>query len=167
MGSVGAGALQVLVYGAFVALVGWLSSAPSYTPVDPSLALLRVSFSHAGERVEPCRRYTPEEIAAMAPNMRRPLDCARERVPLRVQVAVDGVVMLDRVLPPSGLAGDGASTVYARLAVAPGRHRVTARLRDTRRAEGFDHEDDLQVELSAGDSRLLEFRAQAGGFRVL
>ena len=141
---------QIVAYAAFFAVVGVLSTAPAYSPLPPGTAMLRVSFSHAGERVEPCRRYTPEEIAAMAPNMRRTLDCARERVPLA-----------------AGLAGDGASTVYARIVLPAGRHRVVARLRDTRRAGGFDHEGAFELDLEPGDNRVLGFSPRDGGFRVL
>lgn len=160
-------ALQALAYGLFFAAVGYLSAAPGYSPVAPGLALLRVSFSHAGERVEPCRRFTPEEIARTAPNMRRAMDCARERVALRIQVAVDGEVVLDRELRPAGLSRDGASTVYASVPIRTGRRHIEARLRDTRRTEGFDHEATFTTEVSAGDSRLLEFRTLDGGFSLL
>lgn len=158
---------QGAVYALFFALLGYFSSAPSYSPIPPGTALLRVSFSHAGERVTPCRRYTPEEIAATAPNMRRALDCERARVPLRVQVAVDGATVLDRILAPSGLSGDGAATVYARHRLSPGIHRVVARLRDSRRQEGFDHVAEFEVSVNAGDSIVLGFRPQDGGFRML
>lgn len=158
---------QIVAYAVFFAVVGVLSTAPAYSPLPPGTAMLRVSFSHAGERVEPCRRYTPEEIAAMAPNMRRTLDCSRERVPLALELSVDGEVALSRELPPSGLAGDGASTVYARIVLPAGRHRVLARLRDTRRAAGFDHEGEFELDLAPGDSRVLGFSPRDGGFRVL
>jgi hypothetical protein len=157
-------ALQGGAYAVFFAVVGALSTAPAWSPLPPGSSLLRVSFSHAGERVTPCRRYTPEAIARMAPNMRRTMDCARERVALRLQVMVDGETVMDRELPPSGLARDGASSVYARFALPPGRYQVVARLRDTRRGEGFDHVGTFDLDLDAGDSRVLGFRPRDGGF---
>jgi hypothetical protein len=160
-------AAQAVAYAAFFAVVGAFSAAPVYSPLAPGLALVRVSFSHAGERVQPCRRFTPEEIAALAPNMRRALDCARERVALRLQVSVDGETVMDRELPPSGLAGDGAATVYGRFPVPAGRHHVVAKLRDSRREQGFDHEAAFDLDLKAGDSRVLGFVPQEGGFKVL
>jgi hypothetical protein len=165
----GAGRLlaQAVAYAVFFSLVGYFSAAPSYSLLAPELALLRVSFSHAGERVEPCRRYTPEEIAATAPNMRRAMDCGRERVSLLLEVSVDGELVLARELPPSGLAGDGAATVYDRFPLTPGTHRVVVRMRDTRRTEGFDHVAEFRLELGPGDSRVLGFRPQAGGFGLL
>jgi hypothetical protein len=160
-------AAQALAYGVFFAVVGYFSSAPTYSSLPPGMALLRVSFSHAGKRSEPCRRYTPEEIAATAPNMRRALDCKRGRVTLRLEVDVDGKTVLARDLPPSGLSGDGATTVYGRFTLAPGSHRVVARLRDSPRAEGFDHVGEFELQLAVGESRVLGFRPQDGGFRLL
>jgi hypothetical protein len=160
-------ALQGVGYAAFFAVVGVFSAGPSWSPLPPDTALLRVSFSHAGDRVEPCRRFTPEAIAAMAPNMRRVMDCARERVALRLVLVVDGETVMDRELPPSGLARDGASTVYARFPLPPGRYGIVARLRDTRRGEGFDHVGRFDLALGPGDSRVLGFRSGDGGFHLL
>ena len=156
---------QALVYGVLMALLGTFSAWPRYSPLAPGTGLLLVSFSHAGARIAPCRRFTPEEIAAMAPNMRRSADCPRERVALRLELEVDGAPALARELPPSGLAGDGASTVYARVPLAAGRHRLVARLRDSRREQGFDHVRRFELDLAPGESRLLGFRAE-GGFRL-
>jgi hypothetical protein len=120
---------QVLLYAAFVVVIGYFATEPAYTHMDPDAAAITVSFGHAGEKIAPCRRLTPEEIAALPPNMRRPTDCPRERVSLLVELAVDGELLYRDWLPPSGLAGDGTSTAYERFVVAPGRHVVTARLR--------------------------------------
>ena len=43
-------------------MIWYFSAAPSYDRLGEDRALLRVSFSHAGEPREPCRRFTPEEI---------------------------------------------------------------------------------------------------------
>ena len=159
--------LQVAAYTAFIVFVGFFSALPSYSPFERDQSLLRVSFSHAGQRIQPCRRYTPEEIAATAPNMRRAMDCVRERVPLRLQLTIDGEAVMDRELPPAGLAGDGASTVYARFQIAPGKHRMVAKLRDSRRDEGFDHVDEFELSIAEGESRVLQFSAQLARFELL
>ena len=158
---------QGAAYAVFMGVVGVFSTAPSWSPLPADRALLRVSFSHAGDRVEPCKRFTPEEIARMAPNMRRAQNCARERVALRLQVTVNGELLMDRELAPAGLHGDGAAAVYASFPLSPGAADIEARLRDSRRQEGFDHEAAFQIEIAPGESRVLSFRAQDGGFRVL
>lgn len=158
---------QVAVYAAFVAFIGYFATQPVYTHRDPGAAAITLSFGHAGERKTACRRLTPEEIAALPPNMRRPMDCPRERVPLLVELHVDGDLMYRASLAPSGLAGDGASSAFEQFAVSPGSHLVSVRLRDSRREEGFDYESEERVELVPGQHMVIDFRADTGGFEFL
>jgi hypothetical protein len=155
---------QALAYLLFAAPLGVFSAAPSYTYLEPDKALIKLSFSHAAQRKGECRRLSREEIAALPPNMRRTEDCPRERLPVVVELVLDGRVVAHDVLPPAGLRRDGASAVYRRFPVAAGRHRLLARLRDSNRAEGFDYEQAAEVELAPGQNFVVDFRAEAGGF---
>jgi hypothetical protein len=121
---------QALAYGLFVGIVGYFSSAPAYVHLDPELALIKLSFSHAGQTRGECRRRTDEELARLAPNMRTPYDCPRERSPITVALELDGKPLYAAELPPTGFTRDGASTVYQRFPVAAGTHRLRARLKD-------------------------------------
>jgi hypothetical protein len=156
---------QVAAYGAFAVLVGYFASMPAYVAHDPGLAQIKLSFSHGGASATECRRLTQEELMKLAPNMRRPLDCPRARVPVTVEIDLDGRPLMRETAPPTGLWNDGPSAVYARFAVTPGRHTLTARLRDSRRSEGFDHVREAEIELKARDNRVIEFRADKGGFQ--
>ncbi len=158
---------QVVAYAAFMAMLGYFATMPAYTYVDPGAAVVTLSFRHAGAAVRECRRLTPEEIAALAPNMRRPTDCPRARVPLLVELRLDDETLYRASLAPSGLASDGASSAYERFVVAPGRYRLSASLRDSRREQGFDHEMTEVIELRAGQHLVVDFRADTGGFRLL
>jgi hypothetical protein len=155
---------QLLVFAAFAALIGFLSAYPSYRRLPEDRALVRLSFSHAGATKGECRRFTPEEIAEMAPNMRRAMDCPRERVPVVVELDMDGKRLWSESLVPAGLARDGSSTVYRRFEVPAGAHRIAARLRDSNRSAGFDHEAATEVNLPPGGSFVIDFHAAAGGF---
>lgn len=155
---------QALTYAALALVVGYLSANPSYTWVDPGSAVIRLSFNHAGARVAECRRLSPEEIAKLAPNMRRALDCPRGRVPLLVELELDGELVYRAEARPSGLADDGPATVYERFVVPPGHHEIVARLRDSRRESGFDYTGRTRVELAAGRNFVVDFRADSGGF---
>jgi hypothetical protein len=79
-------ALQAVTYSGFAAVVGYLSASPAYDYAAEEKATIKLSLSHAAKRVEPCVRLTPEEIAKLAPNMRRPEKCERERLPLTVEL---------------------------------------------------------------------------------
>lgn len=155
---------QLTAYAAFMAFVGYFSMAPAYSPFDPHKAELKLSFRHSGPPKVECRRLSPEEIAKLAPNMRRGLDCPRERLPVAVELVLDGKVLYSAAIAPSGVWKDGPSNSYVTFSVAPGRHRLTARLRDSRRTEGFDHERSGEIALAPGQIFVVDYRADKGGF---
>jgi hypothetical protein len=155
---------QFAVYALFALLIGFFSTNPAYTYVDPGMAVIKLSFNHAGARKGECRQLSAEELAALAPNMRLPMDCPRERVPLHIELQLDGALLYQSFVPPSGLARDGPATVYERFVVKPGQHEITAYLRDSRRSEGFDYEARAQVELLPQQNFTVDFRADTGGF---
>ena len=158
---------QLALYAGFAIAVVSFSSCPSYTRVDPDHSVVKLSFSHAGPRREPCRTLSPEELEALAPNMRSGVDCPRERVPVTVDLEIDGERIYHAVLPPSGLAGDGPSSVYERFEIPAGHHRIRVRLRDTTRERGFDHERTADIRLAPRQIFVIDFRAELGGFQFL
>ena len=123
-----------------------------------------MSLSHAAERVEPCVPLTQEEIAELAANMRRTETCERERLPLVLEVDIDGETVVGIEAEPSGLWNDGPASIYERFEVAPGEHVVAARLRDTARTNGWDYETTETVDLLPGRYFTITFRSESGGF---
>ena len=123
-----------------------------------------MSLSHAAERVEPCVQLTQEEIAELAANMRRTETCERERLPLVLEVDIDGETVVGIEAEPSGLWNDGPASIYERFEVAPGEHVVAARLRDTARTNGWDYETTETVDLLPGRYFTITFRSENGGF---
>ena len=158
-------AAQAVLYAAFVAVIGYFSNAPAYQHLPPNDALLKLSLSHAGARKEACHQRSAEELAKLAPNMRAQSVCPRERAPVVVDVDLDGQRVFHVVAPPSGFAKDGASTIYRRLPIAAGRHRITARLSDT--PDGtFDYTHDATLDLPPGRVVVVDFDPARGGFVI-
>jgi hypothetical protein len=155
---------QAAAFGLLALVIGVLSNRPTITHFPPEMAQIKTSFSHGAQRREECRRLSAEEIAALPPNMRRPLDCARERLPVVLELRLGDALLYHALLPPSGIAGDGPARVYQRFTVPPGRHELVARLRDSDRTDGFDYEHQETVELAPLQSLAVEFRAETGGF---
>ena len=149
---------QVIAFTLFAIGLGYFSNSPTYTHHDPEMALIKLSFSHASQHKEECRRLSPEEIAALAPNMRRPMDCPRERVPVLVEMTMDGNTLLRKSYVPTGLAHDGAASAYEKIPVTPGQHKLTVRLRDSNRDEGFDYEDGININLVPLQQFVIDFR---------
>ncbi|RME35169.1 MAG: hypothetical protein D6786_02700 [Gammaproteobacteria bacterium] len=159
--------LQVLAYGLFALMLGYFSNRPVYSRLDPGQALITLSFNHAGQRLEECRRYTQEELNRLAPNMRRPMSCSRERVPVHIEILLDDRLVLSKDFPPTGLAGDAASVIYYKVTVPAGRHHLRLRMRDNREGKGFDWEREARVELDEAENFVIDFREEQGGFIFL
>lgn len=156
-------AAQLLLYVPMMAMLGYFSTQPRLVLLGEDEALLRLSFSHAAQRLEECRQRSAEELAKLPPNMRAAQDCPRERSPVKVELEMDGKPLFRVVAPPAGINRDGASTVYRRLPVAAGRHRFVARLSDTTTGE-FNHVGEATVDLAPGAALVVDFNA-AGGFQ--
>ena len=157
-------AVQTVTYAAFAGVVGYLSASPAYDYATAEKATVKLSLSHAANRVKPCVRLTPEEIAKLAPNMRRPEKCERERLPLTVELQIDGETVSRVEAPPSGLWNDGPASVYERFELTPGKYTITAKLRESNRADGWDYVYSEDVTLLAGRYFTVTFRAETGGF---
>ncbi len=156
-------ALQAVCYGAFIAVVGYFATSPPYVHLPAGDALVKLSFQHAGQRKEACRERTPEELAKLAPNMRAASVCPRERAPVEVEIEMDGKPLFAIVARPSGLARDGASTVYRRIAVPAGSHRIVAKMKDAA-SGGFGFTADRTIDLQPGRVLVIDFDAKEGGW---
>jgi len=157
---------QFAIYAGFAALLAALASGPTYTHFPADEALVKLAFAHGGKPRGECRRLSHEELMKLAPNMRKPEVCPRERWPVEVELEVNGKLVYRATLPPSGLSGDGPSRAYERIALPAGRHDIALRLRDSGREEGFDYSHQQTVELAPRHSLLVDFRAGSGGFIV-
>lgn len=158
--------LQFTAYAAFALVVGYLSFWPRYEYAPADVATVKLSLSHATERVVPCVQLTPQQIAELAPNMRQSQTCERQRVPLRLELDVDGDTTIQLETAPTGLWEDGNTSVYERFELPPGPHTIAIRMRDSAATEGWDYMHTQDVELEAGRYLTITFRAENGGFRI-
>lgn len=145
---------RIGLYAAFGGLIVLFSQRPEIAPVPPDAALLRVSLAYAGARLLPCRKRSAAELERLPPNMRAPLECPRGRAPVRFTLALDGRVLVDQTVAPSGVAHDGASTLYRRIAVPAGRHRLRVTVDGARREQW--------VELDAGRVLSIDYNPHRG-----
>lgn len=149
--------MQVIAYGAFMAIVGVLSVWPKYELLDDDWAIISLAYSHAGKRIGECRRLTQEELDELAPNMRKPIECPRKRHPINVEFHADGLVLYRDILPPSGLWADGKATVYRRLQVRAGERTLFIGMNDSGGGDGFDHEMNAVQTISSGQNLVIDF----------
>ncbi|MFY9315657.1 MAG: hypothetical protein WAO95_08870 [Burkholderiales bacterium] len=154
--------MQAASYVPLMVLIGYFSSAPVFVHLPADQALLRLSIAHAAELRHACRERSPAELAKLPPNMRAAQDCPRERSPLLVELEIDGVVAYRTEALPAGAQRDGLATLYHRLPIAAGAHRIVVRMRDRPQGD-FNHVREETLNLAGGDSVLIDFNASRGG----
>jgi|GEM_PF-130924 len=121
---------QGVTFALFALVIGYFSGAPAYVSHPPEKALLMLSFTHAGQHVEKCKKRSREELAKLAPNMRAPMSCSRERWPVIAQLSLDGDNFFQGVATPAGFSKDGHSSFYEDFSVSTGKHRIKVYLWD-------------------------------------
>ncbi len=157
---------QGVLYALFAALIAVFSGWPPYRHLEPDQALVKLSFSHHGQRLAECRTRSAEELAKLPPNMRAAQSCPRERAPVGVEIDIDGRTAWRHVAPPAGLRRDGASAVYHRFVVPAGEHRIAVRVKDSPGDRPFDHQREAQVTLAPAQVLVIDFDGERGGITL-
>ncbi len=157
---------QALLYAMFALLIGVFSHWPLYRHLAADQALIKLSFTHHGQRVSECKSQSPAELAKLPPNMRAPMSCPRERVPVVVELELDGKPVYRHVAAPSGLSKDGASSVYHRVQVNAGEHRIAVRMKDSPGSAAFDYQREATVTLAPAHILVIDFDAEKGGITL-
>ena len=155
--------VRFLVLALFFAAIISLSDWPRHRSVPEGFGVVTLSFSHGADRRAACRPATAEELAKMPPNMRRPEICPRERPPIAVEFEIDGKRMFGAEVPPSGIASDGPSRVNRSFELPAGSYELVVRMRDLP-GEDFNWQGSKTAELRPADHRVIDFRADGGGF---
>lgn len=110
----GAGVLALLRMASFV----------PYTAERDVGAIVRLAWRARGERVQDCRRRTPEELAKLPAHMRQEEVCEGRILPYRLVVEMDGVATVNQLIHGAGAREDRPLYVFQDLVVSPGTHRV-------------------------------------------
>ncbi len=154
--------LQIFNYSVFMALIWYFSTSPSFRQLDDDEAMLVIAFSHAGEIREPCRKRTAEELMALAPNMRAPMECTRERSPVIIEARLDGLPIYVHTAEAPGLFKDSGVDIYHSTKVPAGRHRLEIKMDDSVLRQGFNYIFEQEVELAPAQILLVDFKADQG-----
>ena len=118
-------AVMALVLGGLAAVTGILAATIPWRQLGEDQAVVRLSIRHATAPKIACKPLTPQEMAELPPNMRRPVDCPRERWPVYVELENNGRLLYRGTHQPSGLWNDGAVSLQQPL-IEPLHGGVTA-----------------------------------------
>ncbi|MBL4600003.1 MAG: hypothetical protein JKX93_13625 [Rhizobiaceae bacterium] len=155
---------QIICFALIAIFIGYFSNRPVYHQFPEGKAQIKLAFAHGAAREIDCRRLTSKEIAKLPPNKRRPNNCSRERIPIHIQLTIDGEMIYDDLLIATGLSNDGPGRAYQKITVSAGEHIINVRLRDSKRESGFDYETTRQLTLKAHQNLAIDFKADTGGF---
>jgi len=156
--------LQAVNLALFMWLIASFSAGPTVRQLEEGMAVVTLAFGHAGQPVRDCHVRTPEELAALAPNMRAPLDCPRERSTLHIELYMDGELIHDLHAPPPGAYKDQGVDIYENVTVPIGHHTFTVRMKDNDQSDEFIYSNDYTVTLTAAQLLFIDFSQQKNGF---
>ena len=154
--------LQAFNYAVFMALIWYFATSPSVRLIDEDEAKITIAFAHAGELREPCRMLSQEELNQLAPNMRKIDDCPRERSPVTIEAILNGEPFYSESLKPTGLYEDGGGDVYYSAKIPAGTHRLSLKMNDSVRVDGFNHNFERQVRIDPAQILLVGFNPGQG-----
>lgn len=103
--------------------IGALSRAP-YTADRAPHGVVRLAWRARGERVEQCRRLTPEELERLPAHMREEESCEGRVLPYRLQLSIDGALAVDELVQAAGARHDRPLYVYRELPLQTGTHAI-------------------------------------------
>jgi len=145
-------------------LIAAFSSGPVVRQLDEGMAVVTLAFGHAAKPIRACRQRTPEELAALAPNMRAPMDCPRERSIIKVELLMDGELIHSIAAPPPGAFKDQGVDVYESIAVPEGIHEFTVRMNDDTQVEGYTYSNSYTANLVPAQLLFIDFSIQKAAF---
>jgi len=128
--------------------------------------MITFTLGHVGKRVEPCRRLSQEELMKLAPNMRRPMECARERSPITMQLQMDGEVIYNKTASPLGLYKDQGIDIYQNIKVTAGKHHLLVWINDDVNVDGPTYQREQDVIIKPEQHLIVEFKPATGSFAI-
>lgn len=140
-------AIQLLVWAVLGLVVLALADGPSFDPLPAEHGQLTLAVAHLSERVEPCRQLSEAERMDLPPTRRVSEVCERARVPVRIELVVNGRTLLARKFQPSGFHDDGRIYLVEAWPLPAGDYRAELTL--TGRTEDSSHHEIFEFTLSA------------------
>lgn len=158
--------LQAFNYLLFIGVVWYFSIQPPYHQLEDDQAVITLSFTHATKIREACRKLSQEELMKLAPNMRLPTSCPRERSPLNIELYLDEKLLIKEVLQPLGFHKDQGVSLFKSIKVKAGEHVFRVWMNDDVNVDGPTYHYKEKINLKPEQLLLLDFDAGKKGFFV-
>ena len=158
--------LQIFNYTVLMVLVWYFSIYPPYRQLEENQALITFTMSHVGKHVTECKKTSYEDLMKLPPNMRKPMDCPRERSPVVMELSLDNNVIYSHVAQPVGLYKDQGIDVYEDIKVPAGRHHIKVWINDDVKVEGPIYRYEQDVDIHVEQHLIIQFESKLNGFSV-
>ena len=137
---------QIIGYSIFALILGYFSASPDWVYFPSDKALVKLSFSHPGQRVHACKKRSARELANIPDSAKVPKSCPRERHPVEVVLRLNDKIAFQGKAQPAGLSKDGPATFYETFQVEPGHHSLVLEVKDRGPDKpGFRHEAEVDL----------------------
>lgn len=134
--------IQLLAWVLLGALIVAFADGPSFDPLPAEHGRLTLAVAHLSERVEPCRQLSEAERMELPPTRRVTEVCERARIPVKVELVINGRTLVAQEFQPSGFHADGRIFLVQRWALPVGNYRaeltLTGPTAETSRQEVFE-----------------------------
>jgi len=158
--------LQALNYTLFMIIVWYFSFSPPYRQLAEEKSVVTLAFGHAGERIAECKVLSQQELEKLAPNMRKPTDCPRERSPITIELQLDNQAAIKDVFQAPGFYQDQSVDVYRNVNVASGKHLLSVWMNDDINVDGHTHRLDQSVNLLPAQRLVVSFDTTTNEFSI-
>ncbi len=156
--------LQIFNYLVFIMVVWYFSIKPPYHQLEEDQAVIVLSFTHATKIREACHKLSQEELMKLAPNMRLPTNCPRERSPLNLELYLDEKRITKEILVPLGFHKDQGVSIFRHIKVKAGEHTLHVWMNDDVNVDGPTYEYKEKIRIKPEQLLLLDFDAGKKGF---
>jgi len=155
---------QAVLYALFFLPLAYFSHAPVYRNMEEGLAVLKVAIRHPGEIIGKCTVVAGGGSGMRPSTMTQSVEvCPRGRSPLQLELSMDGKILYQAKVPPSGLHNDGISSMYQRFEIPAGFHRLQIKMNDDINVDGYTWELEQDIDLQPAQVMVASFKE---GFRL-
>ncbi len=148
---------QLLFFSALMVFAGYFSDSPAYQLLESGQTELKLVVRHSGNIIGECRALDTGEIAALAPNMRRPMVCPREKAPMRVELDLNNKREFTETITPSGLHDDGVLALFRKFTLDSGDLILHLRITENPDAGGLPRDYEKQFQVDAHSTLIVEY----------
>jgi coenzyme F420-reducing hydrogenase delta subunit/Pyruvate/2-oxoacid:ferredoxin oxidoreductase delta subunit len=142
----------------------FFSRKPIYPFYSKDDSLIKFAFKYTSRYKVDCKEATEKETEAKLKHMRKTespfpvmrMNCTGERIPVNVELFLDDKNVLTKTYHPSDLKRDGTTYVYEEIITIAGKHRLKARITDSKTDNPLNYTFDKEIQIKSGEVAVID-----------